>query len=221
MNFLLLAMMLAPAAPARAVDYSVPRDEPAPATQFIQTESSASNQTPEKVMAKWPERARSTGRAMIQKYGPPAAFSDQELIWLNNTPWSKTVVSRDAWPHYVGIRDKDYLKQSVTYHVPDDKINALHDFDRRFSVDQADNELSFRSESESTNFLAMNLADEIVNGKRSVADARDFFDKTTRLLMAGKSSQYTQSLLFENPRIIPAPAAPVDQPAQPLTTPVP
>ena len=49
------------------------------------------------------------------------------------------------------------------------------------------------------NFLALNLADEIATGKRSVEEARDFYARVETLSRAGKSSAYTENLLFPSP----------------------
>jgi hypothetical protein len=95
------------------------------------------------------------------------------------------------------MRDKDYLEQTVGYQVPNDKVNALKRFDKRLDVNQTAGELSSRSESESMNILALNLADEIVNDRRSVEEARDFYRETERLSRSGKSSRYIDGLLFD------------------------
>jgi hypothetical protein len=163
----------------------------------METQSSHSAQTPERAMKDWPESARGIARVMIEKYGEPDRISDDALVWYNNGPWQKTVVYREAWPHSVTMRDKDFLEQTIGYQVPHDKVNALWRFDKRLNINQSAGELSSRSESESLNFLALNLADEIVNDYRSVEDARDFYTKTERLAMSGKSSEYLDGFLFK------------------------
>lgn len=163
------------------------------------TEGTAASQTPETVILKWPEGARVTAREMISKYGEPNRFSDGALVWIDNGPWRRTVVYRNAWPHFLGRRDKDYLQQTIAYRVPAEKIPDLKRFDRRLEIDQARGQLSSRSESEAMNFLALNLADEIVSGKREVDDARDFMAKTESLSASGKRSKYTRGFLFPNP----------------------
>lgn len=162
------------------------------------TEGTAASQTPETVILKWPEGARATARMMISEYGEPTRFSEGALVWFGNGPWQKTVVYRSAWPHFLGKRDKDYLEQSVAYQVPTEKIDDLKRFDRRLEVNERHGLLSARSESEATNFLALNLADEIVAEKRNADDARDFYRKTETLAKTGKSSAYMAGLLFSS-----------------------
>jgi hypothetical protein len=160
------------------------------------TEGTQASRTPDSVVRQWPDAARATARAMIAKYGQPVRWSEAALVWVANGPWEKTVVYRSAWPHFTGRRDKDYLEQTIAYRVPAEKFDALRRFDKRISIDGDTGQLSARSESESTNFLTMNLADEIVTGKREVADARDFYKKTVSLSKSGKSSPYMSGLLF-------------------------
>jgi hypothetical protein len=176
------------------------------------TEGTAASQTPETVVLKWPEGARATAREMISKYGEPNRFSEGALVWIDNGPWRKTVVYRSAWPHFLGRRDTDYLEQTIAYRVPAEKIEELKRFDRRLEINESRGQLSARSESEPINFLALNLADEIVNGKRGVDDAREFMARTESLARSGKTSRYTQGFLFPNPA---EPEDPVRAPAAP------
>ena len=150
--------------------------------------------TPETVIQKWPGNARSAARLMISKYGEPAGFDENSLVWTNNGPWLKTVLYRKAPLSLMG--SKDILEQSIVYAVPDDKIGALKSFDSRLKFDKANGELSSRAESENLNFLALNLADEIVANKRNVDEARAFYRRTIKLAASGKSSAYMDGFLF-------------------------
>lgn len=150
----------------------------------------------ETVVEKWPERARQIARVMIEKYGPPGKVAEDSLIWYGNGVWRRTVVYGTAWPHYIALPDKDYLEQTVACRVPDEKIDALKRFDPRVVIDREGRKLSARSESEPLNFLVLNLAHEIIAGRRSVEDARDFYRRTEELAAAGKSSRYLQGLMF-------------------------
>jgi hypothetical protein len=49
---------------------------------------------------------------------------------------------------------------------------------------------------EEANFLALNLAHEIVTGKRSVEDARDFYPKAVMAHMQKQPSPYAEKLQF-------------------------
>lgn len=95
-----------------------------------------------------------------------------------------------------GMTGRDYLEQTISYRVPADKLADISSFDPNVKVDAVRGEISSRAETEGQNFLALNLADEIVNGKRTASDAKAFFDKTAHLTSAGKSSDYMKGFMF-------------------------
>jgi hypothetical protein len=165
-----------------------------PATKIAHA---AAAQTPESIIRSWPVAERAAAGAMLAKYGPPSQFDRRALVWFNTGNWKRTIVYRQPLHHSAKAPGKDFLQQSVGYIVPDDKINLVKRFNSRLEVSPTAGELTFASDSEATNLLALNLADEIVVGKRSVAQAREFFAKTSRLAASGKSSAYMDGLRFD------------------------
>jgi hypothetical protein len=152
---------------------------------------------PQDVIRAWPKFARAAARAMIAKYGSPQQFDRDTLVWFHNGPWKRTIVHREALRPSVPGGERGALQQTIGYLVPADKIDALRRFNGLIEVSQSAGELSFRSSNESRNFLALNLAEDIVTGRMGVAEARDLFAKTSRLALTGKSSPYLDGLLFE------------------------
>ncbi len=186
-------------------------------------------QTPETALQEWPERSRLVARTMIEKYGEPSRFGDDALVWFNNGPWQRTVVHRRGLSRGLGLRDRSVLEQSISYDVPAAKLAELEKFDKRLEFDAASGELSSRSDSESSNYIVLNLADAIISDKRSVDDARDFLRRTERLAKSGRSSPYLDGFVFghrspapgersgeESPEAPPQDAAPVEPPAETL-----
>ena len=96
----------------------------------------------------------------------------------------------------MGDRGDDILEQTIPYNVPDDKIAALKSFDGRLKIEKGRRELSSRSENENDNYLALNLADEIVGGKRTPDDARGDYRKLIRLSESGKNSELMYGFAF-------------------------
>jgi len=162
-------------------------------------EKGASGTAVDATLERWPAPARAVARAMIAAYGPPTRFDNASLVWLHHGPWEKVVAYRDGWPQSRVPEAQDYLRQVIGYRVPPDKLEGLLRFDPRIEPNPATNELAALSSSESDNFLLLNLADDIVTEKRTVANARDFRDRTKMLSSAGKSSPYTSGFLFEPP----------------------
>ncbi|MFI5361817.1 MAG: hypothetical protein ACHQ49_07590 [Elusimicrobiota bacterium] len=174
-----LAALTSSAAPKRSSAASVP-----------------STPSPEAVLRTWTSRPRRIARLLIEKYGEPGRYGPTALVWDRAGPWKRTVVYRDAWPRLPGMGKEEYLEQTIGYSVPAEKTAALKRFDPAIEIDRAGAELSARADSEQKNFLALNLAEEIVLGKRGVDEARAFYGEVLRLSESGKSSGYLGGLLF-------------------------
>lgn len=155
-------------------------------------------QLEEGVIWSWPELSKELARAMMSEYGRPDDYTERALFWFDNGPWKRTVVYRDPPKRRFWGGDGDfYLEQVVAYDVPDDKVKPLHRFNSELIIDQALRELGTRSDSQGRNYLTLNLADEVVTGKRDPDEAWEFLDRITRLTQAGKSSPYVAGLRFE------------------------
>jgi hypothetical protein len=69
-------------------------------------------------------------------------------------------------------------------------------FDGSVYPDRTRGEISAKYDKEAMNFLSLNLVNDIVTGKRSVQEARQFYGKTVLQFMQGIPSPYTQQFLF-------------------------
>jgi len=162
-----------------------------------QSESTSNlNMVPEDVLWTWPSSSEKTAQAMIQKYGQPGRVTEDSLIWYNNGPWKKTVVHREASDGEDGTTATGILEQTITYQLPENRFAALDTFTRGMLGDLRRSELSSRSNSEKKNFLAINLAEEIITGQKTLEQAHVFYYKQLDLMEAGKSSRYTEGFLF-------------------------
>jgi len=150
----------------------------------------------ETVIASWPQGPLKVAMMMIDKYGQPDESTSSMLIWRNNGPWKKSVVHRDEIPHSFPTPHSDVLEQVISYKVPLDKFNDLAKFDGSVIAKRTKGELSSSSDREEMNFLAVNLARDIVEGKRSVEDARKYHAQAARTTLAGKESAYMKNLSF-------------------------
>jgi hypothetical protein len=59
--------------------------------------------------------------------------------------------------------------------------------------------MSAMCDKEDMNFLALNLAHEILTGKRTVEEARQFQAETVKAYLAGEKHPYTQKFVFKVP----------------------
>jgi hypothetical protein len=157
----------------------------------------------------WPKEAKKSAEMMIQKYGQPDEITAMRLVWHDNGPWKRTIVTKEETDHAFPMPHKDVLEQVIDYRVPTDKVDDLAAYDGSVIVERTKGELSARCDKEEANFLALNLANDVATGKKSVEEARAQYAQTIENLMAGKKDSYVQSLQFTAQR----PAADKDKPA--------
>lgn len=139
------------------------------------------------VFSQWPELAQLAARVMLEKYGPPQEVSEMSLSWRAPAPWKRFVVHKD---------EVAPLEQAVGYAVPSGKVAALLKFGHGLDIRPNEGVLAARGDSEAHILLALNLANDIANGTMTPAQAEGFYAKAVSLEVAGKSSPYTQHLLF-------------------------
>ena len=152
----------------------------------------------DKYLAGWKAKPREVADKMIAKYGQPDEATAQRLIWHNNGPWKYTELVNEEIPHNFPVPHTDMLYQSIRYRVADaDKVSSLFKYDGSVIVERTKGELAARCDKEEANFLALNLANDVATGKRSVDDARRFYnDAIMKMMKEGKPGPYLQGFQF-------------------------
>lgn len=154
-------------------------------------------ETATRIIGDWPKVAREAAETTMKKYGPPHEASKNRLIWHNNGPWRRTVVYSEEVPHKFPTPHHDVLEQYIPYRVPVDKFSDLAAFDGSVLVDRTKGEISARCEGEEANFLALNLANEIVEGRKDVESARKAYGEAMKQMSSGETPEIMQKLMFE------------------------
>jgi hypothetical protein len=154
---------------------------------WVQDERRTAGDRALRATAAWPEGAALAARLMVEQYGPPQWSSAGQLEWSSAAPWKRIVVRG---------RGQGFLEQAVGYRVPHEKLAALLEFGRGLRPDLARGELAAFGESEESNLLRLNLADDIAQGRMSAEQAGRAHEDTLRKAYAGKSSPYLERLLF-------------------------
>ncbi|MFI5349008.1 MAG: hypothetical protein ACHQ2Z_05665 [Elusimicrobiota bacterium] len=186
------------AGPVAADDMSDPPAAPmaAPATDASSSSTMTGKKDAKSVIASWPEKTKAAAQALIEKYGQPDMVTNKMLGWQDKDQWSMVGVFRDAVAHNDPVPHEDFIENKISYSVPENKVGDLAKFNHAVVVDQSRGTLAAHCDSEEHNILTLNLANDIVTGKRDVAAARGFQKKTMAETAAGKSSPYTERLLF-------------------------
>lgn len=151
----------------------------------------------QQVIQSWKEQPKKVARMMIEKYGQPQEVTSQRLVWHNNGPWKRTELINEEIDHDFPLPHKDMLKQVISYSVPPDKFDELAAFDGSVIVDRTPGEMAARCDKEGANILALNLANDIVTGKRSVEEARKTYGEQMIAFASGKPAPLVEKLTFQ------------------------
>jgi hypothetical protein len=151
-------------------------------------------------VANWAPASREAAAMMTDKYGPPAEQTATMLVWHATGPWKRTVIYREEVPHSFPRPHTDVMEQFVDYRVPPDKFDELAAYDGSVIAERTKGELSARCDKEAMNFLALNLANDIVTGRRTVAEARAEYARQATAFMGGQPAPYTEGLRFTPPK---------------------
>jgi hypothetical protein len=151
------------------------------------------------IISGWSAKPKEVADAMIKKYGTPNEVTANMLIWYNNGPWKRTILYKEEIPHDFPKPHTDLLQQFIDYKVPVNKFSDLAQYDGSVIVERTKGEISARCDKEEMNFLALNLANDVATGNKTVDEARAYYAKTAMAFMKGQKDPYTQGLQFTVP----------------------
>ncbi|MCR4294158.1 MAG: hypothetical protein NUW21_01385 [Elusimicrobia bacterium] len=149
-------------------------------------------QVPDRIEAHlntWYDSPRREAERLIELYGPPDDVAPALATWREREPFKRIAVHGDS--------PDTYLEHVIGYRAPPEALEALSRFGHGVRFNPENEELSARSNLDSLNYLALNLADEVVKGERTPEDADAFYVRTARFATFGKSAAYMERLRFE------------------------
>lgn len=153
----------------------------------------------ESLLDNWPMTPQKVARKLIEQYGSPDEATPAQLIWHRNGPWKRTLITRDEIPHKFPTAHTDFVSQYIDYAVPPEKVTELVEFDGSVLVDRTAGEMGARCDMEAMNILTLNLAHEIVIGRRTVQDAREHYADQASAYVLGREAPYAERLVFDVP----------------------
>ena len=106
-------------------------------------------------------------------------------------------MAADEVVHNFPTPHTDYLTQYVDYPVGLAHASVLVEFDGSVIVDRTARQIGARCDHEAYDTLTLNLAVEIIQGKRTAEDARRFYGETAAAFVMGRPEPYAEGLLFE------------------------
>lgn len=148
------------------------------------------------IIAAWPEDSREIARQIIDKYGEPNEATPSLLVWYNNGPWKRTVVYRNTVRHNFPMPHSDGLEQFVDHEVPMEKACEILAFNGSVALYCTRGEISACCHDEKVNFLALNLAHDILTDKKTFEQAREIFVNAVKAYQNHKTVPYMDKLQF-------------------------
>jgi hypothetical protein len=148
------------------------------------------------VAPNWPESSQVAVRSMLEKYGQPTEQTTSSLIWSNVAPYKRITIYRETVTHKFPILHEDVIEHVVNYRIPLDRAGELIKFDGSISFNRTAGELVVRSDKEAMNILSLNLAADILSGRRNAENARVEYGKRTVDLLNGNRTAQTENLQF-------------------------
>lgn len=161
------------------------------------------------IVAEWPETARMAANDMMERYGRPDEVTPTRLVWFDTGPWKRTIVYREEVQHDFPMPHKDVLEQFIDYDVPPEMFDELATYDGSVIVERTKGEVSARCDKEAANFLALNLANGIIEGEYTVEQARDTYAEQIMAMKNDRPAPLTEGFVF------PVPEHDVNNPDQP------
>lgn len=147
-------------------------------------------------MKGWSEASKMAVIEITSKYGEPDEKTSDMMQWNNTGQWKRTVIYAKEYQHDFPMPHTDVLQQWIDYEVPSDKFDDLALYDGSVVCNRTNGEISARCDKEGANFLAINLAHDIITGSRNVRSARDYYATTIKGMINGSEPAYMQKLQF-------------------------
>jgi len=144
----------------------------------------------------WGENSRLAAQSILEKYGQPNEKTESHLIWRSAKAFKRITVYREEAPHEFPLPHYDVVEHVVNYPVPPYMADDLSRFDGSVSFNRTVGELSVRSNSERMNVLALNLATDVIDGKRTWSDARLEHEKQSIEILNGQTTALSEKLHF-------------------------
>jgi hypothetical protein len=148
-------------------------------------------------IADWPADSREAAKLVIDAHGEPDEVSPSRLTWFEVQPWKRIEAQRTAWKHDFPAPHIDAVESFLDYRVPVEKVTPLARFDGSVVVERTAGEVSARCHDEQANLLALNLMDDIVEGRRDPDDARAYYAKEFLDYRRKRPTPYMQRLRFQ------------------------
>lgn len=152
-----------------------------------------------RIIEDWPAAPKTVGEQLLDHYGEPNEATPTKLLWYRNGPWARTELSADEVVHDFPTPHTDFLTQYIDYPIDAERASDLVKFDGSVIVDRTAGQIGSRCDHEPFNVLTINLAVEVMEGRRTIDEARDLYGETAAAFVMGRDAPYAEQLLVDIP----------------------
>lgn len=157
----------------------------------------ATETRPAKEIARsWSEEQAKIVGTLVDKYGEPDVSGDTMLVWNERGRWKRITATKEAHKHDFPFPHTDFVENETAYKVPPSKAGDLARFDGSIIVRRTDGTIAAKCHDEEANYLAINLAHDVVTGAKSVDEARQAYLDIMIDYRAKKPTPYMEELQF-------------------------
>lgn len=167
--------------------------------QTVANPEESSPESVDDVLEEWPDDPTNVAKKFMGTYGDPDEVTPNRLLWYDNGPWKRSVLRPDGADHEFPDHHIDYLEQVIDYHVPPERTEEIISFDGSVTIRRTRGELSAECHGEPANYLAINLAHDILEGDKNVEKAREVYTGIYARKEAGDEPDYITDLHFDPP----------------------
>lgn len=94
-------------------------DDPAPGSAYRVAQADV-----DAIIESWPSAPKKVVEETIAQYGLPNEGTPTQLIWHDNGPWKRTVITSDETAHDFPTPHTDFITQTISYDVHAEKLRA-------------------------------------------------------------------------------------------------
>ncbi len=150
----------------------------------------------ERIIHSWPEVPKSVAREIIDKYGAPDVIGSDLFVWQNKGPYAWMQLHSHEVQHNFPMPHKDVLDIAIPYRIPATMCSQLCEFDGSVSVMRTRGLLIASCFKEALDLLTLNLANDVLTGKKTPEQARMEFGDIAQQVMKGEMPPYAEKLQF-------------------------
>ena len=146
---------------------------------------------------KWPKESKEAAQLVIDEYGEPEEVCDSTMTWHKAGSWKRIIAYKDFDKHDFPAPHIDCVETFIDYKVPEEKVSELNVFDGSVVVNRTRGEISARCHDVQANSLALNLAHDVIGGKKTAQEARAYYAHEFLGYRKKEPTPYMDKLLFK------------------------